>query len=275
MPRNAPRPGDTERRCDTIAELLDAAGTSPPWCLVVEFFTRPDPDATDRTLEYVGRYRRELRHGPQDRDRYQFAVALIFLTGSAPVGLDMTLPGQDDVALCFRPRASALADQDAIATLTAIAENRCGLCILPWIPLMRGGDRPEVIALWKEQAERVKDRARRLDYGAIAAAFAELTGCDAVWRKELEGWQVEESRVVNEWITKAEAKAEVKATRRNFMAVVENRFPGGVSTELTAAVEQQSDLKELSRWVVVAATAADLGQVKSALLGETATPVKP
>jgi len=36
---------------DTIAELVDADGTGPPWCLVVEFFTRPDPDATDRTLE--------------------------------------------------------------------------------------------------------------------------------------------------------------------------------------------------------------------------------
>ena len=37
--QNAPRPGETERRCDTIAELIDAEGTSPPWCLVIEFFS--------------------------------------------------------------------------------------------------------------------------------------------------------------------------------------------------------------------------------------------
>jgi len=49
-------------------------------------------------------------------------------------------------------------------------------------------------------------------------------------------WNVEESRVFNEWKAKAEAKAvakaEVKALRSSFVDVVENRFPGGMSPEL-------------------------------------------
>jgi hypothetical protein len=265
--QNAPRPGDAERRCDTLAELVDAEGTSPPWCLVLEFFTRADPDATDRTLEYAGRYRRDLRHGPQNRDRYQFAAVLVFLTGSAPDAVEMTLPGQDDVSLCFRPRPLAVAEQDAVATLAAIGENRYGRCVLPWVPLMRGGDRPEVIAAWKEQAERIEERARRQDYGAVALAFAGLTGFDAVWRKALEGWDVEESHVFNEWM----AKREARIRRKDILQVVELRFPGSVSSELTAAVERQNDLNELSRWHSVAVTAADLAGVKAVFLGESTT----
>ena len=184
----------------------------------------------------------------------------------------MTLPGQDDVSLQFRPRPLALAEQDAIATLAAIGENRCGLSILPWMALMRGGDRPEVVAAWKEQAQRVADRARRLDYGAIAVAFAELVGCDAVWRKELEGWNVEESRWVNEWVAKGEAQGAAKARQEDFLRIVRLRFPEKVSPEIVAAVERQKDLKELSRWVDAAAMASDVAQLQTAVLGVAAAP---
>ena len=43
--QSAPRPGEPDRRCDTIMELDDQAGQ--PWACVVELFTEPDSDAID------------------------------------------------------------------------------------------------------------------------------------------------------------------------------------------------------------------------------------
>jgi hypothetical protein len=50
-----PFPGEPDRRCDTVAELVSASGTQPPWALVSEFQSRPDPDIGYRLLEYQGR----------------------------------------------------------------------------------------------------------------------------------------------------------------------------------------------------------------------------
>ncbi|HYT93664.1 MAG TPA: hypothetical protein VEL76_33405, partial [Gemmataceae bacterium] len=109
--QSAPRPGEPERRCDTLAELLDPQGTSAPWTAVIELFTEADADALDRGVEYVGRFRRELRHGPYGQDRYRFALALIFLT-TVPeqTHVEDALPGhEDDVCFTVRPRVLALA----------------------------------------------------------------------------------------------------------------------------------------------------------------------
>src|SRR5215470_14243365 len=74
--QSAPRPGEPERRCDTLAELTDPGGTSAPWTAVIELFTEADADPLDRGVEYVGRFRRELRHGPHGHDRYHDVVLL-------------------------------------------------------------------------------------------------------------------------------------------------------------------------------------------------------
>src|SRR5262245_29520501 len=66
--QSAPRPGEPDRRCDTIAELVHEGGLGEPWAAVIELFTGPDADASDRLLEYVGRFRRELRHGPHGHE---------------------------------------------------------------------------------------------------------------------------------------------------------------------------------------------------------------
>jgi hypothetical protein len=80
--QSAPRPGEPDRRCDTIMALIDEEGTTPPHALVVELFTEPDGGALDRAVEYSGRFRGELRHGPGKRDKFLFLVGLVFLTGA-------------------------------------------------------------------------------------------------------------------------------------------------------------------------------------------------
>src|SRR5580704_16246821 len=96
--QSAPRPGEPDRRCDTIAELVHREGVTHPRAVVIELFTQADAEALDRTGEYLWRFRRELRHGPHERDKYPFVAAMIFLTGLCPVkAVKADLPNEDDV----------------------------------------------------------------------------------------------------------------------------------------------------------------------------------
>ena len=45
--QSAPRPGEPDRRCDTIAELIDEEGRIPPWAMIVELFSDADSGAVD------------------------------------------------------------------------------------------------------------------------------------------------------------------------------------------------------------------------------------
>ena len=68
--RTLPFPGEPDRTCDTVAEMLDAAHLGRLWALIVEFQSEPDAEILDRLLEYMVRLRREVRHGPDHRTQY-------------------------------------------------------------------------------------------------------------------------------------------------------------------------------------------------------------
>ncbi|MBY0227655.1 MAG: hypothetical protein K2W96_00100 [Gemmataceae bacterium] len=92
--QSAPRPGEPDRRCDTIAELVYEGGMAAPWAAVLELFTNPDSEALDRLGEYLFRFRRELRHGPHGKDKYRFAGVLLFLTDGPADGGDRRPPAR-------------------------------------------------------------------------------------------------------------------------------------------------------------------------------------
>jgi hypothetical protein len=262
--QSAPRPGEPDRRCDTIAEVTDATGASPPWAVVVELFTGPDADALDRLLEYLGRFRRELRHGPYGRDRYLFAGVLIFLTGQpAEERIDMTPPGEEDVCVKLAPACFCLAGKDAVALLDAIGENPQLRGLLPWAPLMRGGCEPALIARWRDLADGEADEARRRVMGSLALVFADLVGGLAAWRKALEGWDVNESTYLRE-IRSLEA---TKVTRDILLRVLGARFPGAVSESLVARLQAESNRGELDRWFDIATTAASIDEFQAKMSG--------
>src|SRR5438132_13609225 len=48
-------PGEGDRTCDTVAELVRRTGPGPRVALVTEFQSEPDPEMLDRLLEYVAR----------------------------------------------------------------------------------------------------------------------------------------------------------------------------------------------------------------------------
>ena len=170
--RTLPFPGERDRTCDTVAEMLDAAHLGRLWALIVEFQSEPDPEILDRLLEYLVRLRREFRYGSDRRIQYWTAACLLNLTGPTQTDeLDMVLPCTNEVRLRFRPHVRTLRDDDAAATLHAIEAGTFGRSILPWIPLMHGGGDLSTIEVWKRMANLEPDGRLRSIYASLALGF--------------------------------------------------------------------------------------------------------
>ncbi len=257
-----PYPGDPDRRCDTVAELIPPDQGEPPWALILESQTEPDSDLPDRALEYLARLRRELRYGPHGRDRYSIGVAVLNLTGVAQTDrIEMVLPGGDGVEFCWRFLVVTMADKDAAETLRMIRDGQASLCLLPWIPLMRGGDQPATIVEWKELANREPVTRRKADYGGLAVIFAQLTGCSHLWREALEDWAMMESTIVNEWM----AKGRLATLSEVLLKLLAKHCPQGLPPEVVSAVQNQEDEIILKRWVDAAIAAGSFEEATRAL----------
>jgi hypothetical protein len=254
-----PFPGDPDRRCDTVSELVALDGSEPPWALVCESQTEPDSDLQDRLLEYLARVRGELRHGPHGRDRYQVGAAVLSLTGTAPTDtIDMNLPGGVGVEFHWRFATAPLAENDAAEILRRIRDGQESLCLLPWIPLMRGGDQPETIVQWKELANRETVTRRKADYGGLAKIFADLTDNAQLWRKNLEDWAMRESLAVKEWI----AQGRTTGFQDALLHLLKKRLPEGVPSELVDAVQNQTDHAILDQWIDAVIDAASSEEIR-------------
>jgi hypothetical protein len=263
--RTLPFPGEPDRVCDTVAELVDPADPSTRWALATEFQAEPDAQILDRLLEYLARLRRELRHGPRRRDKFRVAAALVQMTGRRPLDtLDMTLPGESSVGLRLAVAVKNLRDEEAAATLAEIDGGRASRWLLPWIPLMKGGGKPTMIEEWKRIASAEPDRKARADYAALALNFADLTRHLDRWKKALEGWNMRESTVVNEWKAEGKAEGAIQTRRDDILRLLELKFPGQVPDEWMTAVESQADSKELSRWFDAVAVASSLAEFRTA-----------
>jgi hypothetical protein len=247
--QSAPRPGEPDRRCDTLAELVDEEGLMPRWVMIVELFTDADSDAIDRAMEYVGRYRGELRHGPGNRDKYLFMVALVFLSKAPPeVAVDMRMPGMEEFGHWFRPVPFCVAAQDAVAHLDAIQHNRLGRWLLVWTPLMKGGDNIEVARRWRTLAEG----APHLPTMAfLACTFARLAECEPIWREATEGIMMKTAPLWDE----ARQEGRVETGRKWVRDALEARFPGLVPSSVVERINVETDLDKLGRWHKLAITA--------------------
>ncbi len=229
---------------------------------MIELFTTPDADAVDRTLEYIGRFRREVRHGPYGHDRYLFAAVLLFLTGTqVETGLDMVLPGQKDVFVRLGLRPMVLAEQDAVVLLDEIEHNKRPRSLLIWVPLMKGGQNSKIVARWRKLLEREKDEARRKTIVDLARVFADLAGCQEVWDKGLEGVDVNESKVMRE----VRQQGAVVSKREDLLEFLEARYSGQLPATFLERLRTEADLGVLSRWVRLAGSASSLDAFLAAL----------
>ena len=117
---------------------------------------------------------------------------------------------------------------------------------------MIGGGEPGIIQRWLEVAGPETDERWRADF-CLACVFAELTGCQEAWKVALEGFNVRQSTVVNEW--KAEANA------RLLCVVLKSRF-GPLPDELVKRLAQTTDLDLFEKWGAVAGEASSLDEFR-------------
>jgi hypothetical protein len=255
--RRLPFPGEPDRVCDTVAELEHVSGTAPPWALVVEFQSQPEPEMSERLLEYAIRARRELRHGPHGRDKYFVAAAVINLTEvSRTDPLEMAFPGVNHLRLSWGVVVRNLETEGAAATLSAIEAGQTARCVLPWIPLMAGGEQEAIIKEWKRVASLETDERSRKRYAGLALVFADRAGRKESWQQALEEWNVKELSIIEEW----QEEARVETRRDDLLRLLRSKFAGAVTPQLFQTIHAQTSSKDLSHWFDLALAASSLEQ---------------
>ena len=95
--------------------------------------------------------------------------------------------------------------------------------------------------------------------------FAELAGRVPEWRRGLEGFEMTESMIVNEWIRQGEVKGELAQGRQKLLRLVERRFPGVVPKEVVRVITQQDSLALLDVWFDEAITANSIDEFTAVL----------
>jgi hypothetical protein len=128
--------------------------------------------------------------------------------------------------------------ESAVDLLTEIEAGTRSCQLLPWIPLMAGGDSAELVDRWKVATEAEPTSRRRGEFARVAKVFAERVGQKAVWYEKLEGWNVEESPVVNEWIAEAEGHMLLELAAQRF---------GPAPAEAEKAIQTIQDRKRVER----------------------------
>jgi hypothetical protein len=226
-----------------VAALSDVDIDDKPWLIVLEFQAQVDTEKLDVTLEEVAILRSRVRKG-----KYKVAAGLVYLRGRCPEGvLNMTLPngaGTRHQALVWN-----VEEDDAIRSLQEVSVGQSSWGMLFWVPLMADGGEEAVIARWKEVvADKVPDRRTSGNLASIALMFAELAGCKLAWSRELEGFDMTESQVVNGWISQGDARGELRTQRQNLLDVLEGRFPGAAPSEVVKLIQQQESIELLHDW---------------------------
>lgn len=243
-------PGQPERVGDTIAHLERPDQGGIPWAVPIEFQVEPDPLMFGRLLVYEGMIWLQEKPAALPGDRFQLQAVVVNLTGVGQSNRRMLW--REGAGTVLEPVEWNLEKEEAAAVLDQVANGTAPRGVLAWIPLMRQGSEPGIIQRWLELAAQETDAQRKADL-ALVRVFAELSGSQDVWNRALEGFNVRQSVVVNEW--KAEGKAE--AVRD----ILETRF-GTLPSEVAAKVDQTREGDTLKRWLVLAVQAATLEQFR-------------
>jgi hypothetical protein len=174
-------------------------------------------------------------------------AAVVNLTGIGHTSRTMEL-GQTGLRTCLQVVERNLSAEDAAATLAEIVAGRIGRCVLPFLPLMRGGTEVENIEHWKRLAAAEPDNKRCADYGGLALVFAELTEGRPAWQQALEGWNVEQSQQVLEWQAKARKDGKVEGKAEWLLRLLERRFATQVPEEIATVILATKDVAQLDHW---------------------------
>lgn len=252
-------PGGDDRTGDAFAHFTDPGDPTRPVAVLVEFQTVNDAEILERVLEEMAHFRRELR-----RLGFRVCGAVVNLTGPPqPDTLAMDLPGLPDVGLRMKVVLRTLREEDAAATLGAIATGAVARCVLVWVPLMRGGAEQGTIDLWRQLASAEPDPNFRADYGTLAEVFARLlqpAGAE-VWAEALKEWNVEKSPYLEE----IRAGERLRSRQTTLQRTLELRFRTPVPADVVAAVRAAPDAAQLDRWLETAFTVDSIDDFRRAI----------
>jgi len=193
-----PFPGEPDKVCDTVAFVEDMLRGQFPWAIVIEFQIEPDALMFGRLMIYMGQLWLEIKPSEERGDRFSIGAVVVNLTGKGKTARKMEWPetglvthlGIEDRNLC---------EMSAKATLDAIAAGEVTLAVLPFIPLMQGGDDLGIIQQWLALGSAEPDARRRGDYGSLAVLFAEAAGRRPAWKQAITGWNMVVPQTVLEW----------------------------------------------------------------------------
>jgi hypothetical protein len=247
--RAVPLPGDRDRTGDCVARIERPTGDQPPWALAVEFQTAPDPEMFGRLVDYLSVLWRHLRPDAERGSRFQVGAAVVNLTGNGLASRRMEWP-EAGLATELKVVERNLEAESADELLKGIESGRWSRCLLPWVPLMAGAGEPGLADRWKSIATGEPDSRRRAEFGGIALLFAEYVGRKEVWHAKLEGWNVEESTVVREWVAMGEARGEARgrvATARAILVRLGTKRFGSPSADIETAIRAIEDADRLER----------------------------
>lgn len=258
--RTLPFPGDPERTCDTVAWLGDA-DPAIEWAVPVEFCLQPIADLFGRLLVYLGQVWLERRPTDAGGERFSVAAVAVNLTGRGHTSRDMSLH-ETGARTMLQVLERNLCDEIAADLLDTIADGSASRCLLPWIPLMHGGENADMIQRWKELAGSESDSRLRADYGGLALVFAEGAGRLGVWKAALKEWNVIESQQVLEWMQMGEAKGRAEGEAKALLRVLAKRFPPGATAEMATAIGAMQDLHKLDQWLDAALVVDSLEELR-------------
>lgn len=247
--RGVPFPGGSDLINDTVARLDNAAEHGVPWAIAVEFQTQPDADMFGRLLGYLSGLWLHLRPDDERGSRFHVGAAVVNLTGSGAASRALVWPGTG-LTTQLGVVERNLDSESAESLLAEIEAGTRSRCLLPWLPLMAGGCDPALIDRWKLAADGEPDSYRRSKFGGLAKEFAEKAGCKALWVEKLEGWNVEESTVVNEWIAEAQGKTLLRLAAQRF---------GPAPVEAEKTIQAIKDPKRVDRMLERLFTATATG----------------
>jgi hypothetical protein len=189
-------------------------------------------------------------------------------------------PDTGDLGLLARYRVRTLTSESAEALLAQTQADEQLRPMLVWCPLMQGADTLEFVGRWRTEMEQETDDRLRGDVVGLALVFAELAGRDELWRRGLEGMNVERSKVVLEWEQRGEKRGEergekrgeergekrgeVRGRRASLLELLQARFGENLPAGLRQAVEGEEDLDTLTAWFRSATTASTLESLRAA-----------
>ena len=251
--RTIPLPRAPDRTADMVAAVSDSRAADRPWLVVMEFQAQADPDKLDVTLEEVAVLRSRVRFGEGRGSKYRVVAGMVYLLDCVQDDiLDMTLP--KGAGTYHAPLLWNVWKDDATKTLDAVALGNVPWGVLFWLPLMAGAGDEGVIRRWREVVTAtVENRSMRGNMVGIALIFAELVGRVPEWRRCLEGFEMTESPIVNEWINQGRVQERVVQHREHLLLLLDERFPGVVPPEIRHFIERIDDPTLLRTWFAVGA----------------------